>query len=84
MFTEALKKANSLCTDSLRASVLGVDVKAPQGSVTINKSCGHANVWSRVGRANSKGLFEVLFESKSAVCADPYLLGYGVNRGVYW
>jgi branched-chain amino acid transport system substrate-binding protein len=80
MFVEALKKANSLCSDTLRASVLGVDVIAPQGNVTINKSCGHANVWSRVGKANYKGQFDVLFESKSAVSADPYLLAYGVNR----
>tara|TARA_R110002096_G_scaffold78934_14_gene185519 strand:+ start:282 stop:1436 length:1155 start_codon:yes stop_codon:yes gene_type:complete len=80
MFTEALKIANSLSSDTLRASVLGADVKAPQGNVTINGACGHANVWSRVGKANCKGLFDVLFESKSAVCADPYLLAYGANR----
>jgi len=81
MFAESLKKANSLRTDALRASVLGMEYEAPQGNVSINISSGHADVWTRVGRANRSGLFDVLHASKSAVAADPYLLSYGTNRG---
>ncbi len=80
MFAEALKKANSLCTDRLRANVLGIDYEAPQGNVSINLSHGHADVWTRVGRANRSGLFDVLYASNSAVVADPYLLSYGAKR----
>ncbi len=80
MFAEALKRANSLNTDRLRANVLGFDYMAPQGNVSINSSTGHADVWTRVGRANRSGLFDVLYASNSAVMADPYLLSYGVNR----
>ncbi len=80
MFAEALKRANSLNTDRLRANVLGIDYEAPQGNVSINQLYGHADVWTRVGRANRSGLFDVLYASKSAVTADPYLLSYGANR----
>jgi branched-chain amino acid transport system substrate-binding protein len=81
MFAEALKRGNSLHTDVLRANVLGVDYEAPQGNVSINLSSGHADVWTRVGRANRSGLFDVLYASKTAVMADPYLLSYGANSG---
>jgi len=80
MFAEALKRSNSICTDKLRANVLGIEYKAPQGNVSINISAGHADVWTRVGRANRSGLFDVLHASKSAVAADPYLLTYGTSR----
>jgi branched-chain amino acid transport system substrate-binding protein len=80
MFAEALKRGNSLHTDVLRANVLGIDYEAPQGNVSINLSSGHADVWTRVGRANRSGLFDVLYSSKTAVMADPYLLSYGVTR----
>ncbi|MFK7816727.1 MAG: transporter substrate-binding domain-containing protein [Gammaproteobacteria bacterium] len=80
MFAEALKKSNSLNTDRLRANVLGIDFDAPQGNVAINLSGGHADVWTRVGRATRSGLFDILYASKSAVVADPYLLSYGAKR----
>ena len=80
MFAETLKRTNSLNTDQLKANVLGIDYEAPQGNVSINLLHGHADVWTRVGRANRSGLFDVLYASKSAVIADPYLLSYGTNR----
>ena len=80
MFAEALKRTNSLNTDRLKANVLGIDYEAPQGNVSINLLHGHADVWTRVGRANRSGLFDVLYASKSAVMADPYLLSYGTKR----
>ena len=82
MFAEALKTSNSLLTDKLRANVLGIDYEAPQGNVSINLSCGHADVWTRVGRANRSGLFDILYSSKSAVMADPYLLSYGTGKSI--
>ena len=72
MFAEALKKSNSL----------GLDYQAPQGNVSIDFSSGHADVWTRVGRANRSGLFDILYSSKSAVAADPYLLSYGTGKSI--
>jgi len=77
IFAKALKQTNSTDTDLLRSMVLGSTFEAPQGRVTINAACSHADLWSRIGRANRRGQFDVVQESLSAVLADPYLTGYG-------
>lgn len=75
LFAKALEQVNTLDPDVLRPVVLGTMVEAPQGPVTINPSCAHANVWSRVGRCNSKGTFSVVYQSSSEVTADPFMIG---------
>lgn len=79
MFARALAQANSLETDILRPMVLGAEFDAPQGRVSINPLCSHADLWTRIGRANSRGRFEMLWESLNPVPADPYLIGYGAT-----
>jgi ABC-type branched-subunit amino acid transport system substrate-binding protein len=73
MFARALEQTNSLDTDILRSMVLGSTFDAPQGKVTIDPGCSHASVWSRIGRANRTGQFEIVRESQGAVEADPFL-----------
>ncbi len=77
LFAQALTKTNSLETEHMRAAVLGENVAAPQGQVSINPGCGHANLWTRIGRANRSGQFDIVKQSNTAVNADPYLIGYG-------
>lgn len=77
MFAKALEQTNSMETEHLRPSVLGTEFDAPQGKVSINKGCSHADLWTRIGRVNRGGKFDILFESASRVSADPYLVGYG-------
>ncbi len=77
MFAQALEQTNSMETDLLRPTILGSEFEAPQGNISINKSCSHADLWTRIGRANRAGRFEILYESNSKVSADPYLIGYG-------
>lgn len=74
LFASALELVGSIDPDILRPVVLGSTVDAPQGPVTINPNCSHANVWSRVGRANRAGQFEIVSQSMSAVTADPFLI----------
>ena len=57
--------------------VLGTSFEAPQGKVVINRTCNHANLWSRIGRANRDGQFDLIQQSQEAVVADPYLVAYG-------
>ncbi len=77
MFAKALEKTNSLDTNLLRPTVLGSEFEAPQGKISINQGCSHADLWTRIGKANRAGRFDILYESKSRVSADPYLIGYG-------
>lgn len=81
MFAQALEETNTMLTDIIRANLLGAVYEAPQGQISIDLLSGHANVWTRVGRANRHGKFDVLHGSNAPVVADPYLLNYGVNRG---
>lgn len=75
LFKKALELVNTVESDVLRPIVLGSSYDAPQGNVSINPSCSHANVWSRIGRANRFGQFDVMMQSKAQVLADPFLIG---------
>lgn len=77
LFARTLTQTNSLETKQLRTSVMGAEFEAPQGSVSINPVWGHADVWTRIGRANRKGQFEIVSQSPTSVKADPYLISYG-------
>jgi ABC-type branched-subunit amino acid transport system substrate-binding protein len=79
LFAQALRATNSLETESLRPAVLGLNIDAPQGQISINPMCGHANLWARIGRVNRAGQFDIIRQSSAAVNADPYLVGYGRN-----
>jgi len=77
VFAKALEQVGTLETEVLRHAVLGTEYNAPQGNVSINETCAHTDLWTRIGRSNRQGQFDILFESKSRVDADPYLIGYG-------
>ena len=77
LFAKALEQVNSLDTEVLRSMVLGTSFDAPQGAVTVNPMSGHTDLWTRIGRANRQGQFDVVSQSKEAVHADPFLIGYG-------
>lgn len=76
LFARTLEATNSLDTTQLRSVVMGAEFEAPQGSVSINPVWGHADVWTRIGRANRQGQFDIVFQSQASVKADPYLIGY--------
>ncbi|MDA8107178.1 MAG: transporter substrate-binding domain-containing protein [Betaproteobacteria bacterium] len=77
IFAKALEQTNSTDTDLLRPMVLGSTFEAPQGRVSINATCNHADLWTRIGRVNRRGQFDVVQQSLNPVIADPYLTGYG-------
>ncbi len=77
IFARALERTNAIETEVLRPMVLGSDYEAPQGKVSINAHCAHADLWTRIGRANRRGQFDILWDSARRVLADPYLIGCG-------
>lgn len=76
VFAEALEQAGSLDTELIKSSVFGAGYQAPQGRISINSHCGHTDLWTRIGKANNNGQFDVFFESPDCVEPDPYLLSY--------
>jgi branched-chain amino acid transport system substrate-binding protein len=77
VFANALAQAGSMDTDVLRPMVLGSSLDAPQGNIAINPRSSHADLWTRIGRVNRSGQFDVIRQSRSCVTADPFLIGYG-------
>jgi ABC-type branched-subunit amino acid transport system substrate-binding protein len=77
IFAKALAQTDSLDTDILRPVVLGADFEAPQGRVSVNPTCAHTDLWTRIGRVDDHGRFEIVQESFGPVNADPYLIGSG-------
>jgi len=74
LFANALAQTNSLETDLIKQSVLGSDFDAPQGRISISAATSHTNLWSRVGRVDGRGQFEIVQQSTTPVWADPFLI----------
>jgi ABC-type branched-subunit amino acid transport system substrate-binding protein len=77
LFANALAETNSMETDLIKQSVLGADYDAPQGRVSVSASTSHTNLWSRVGRVDQRGQFEIMQQSIMPVWADPFMVGRG-------
>ena len=76
VFARALAEVNSMDPDVLRPVVLGSEFDAPQGRITIDGDSNHTNLWSRLGRANRSGQFDIIKESLLSVKPDPYLVSH--------
>lgn len=77
LFAAALEKTRTMDSDVLRKMVMETEYAAPQGQVSLDSRSGHAALWSRIGRANRAGQFDIIYESTNQVAADPFLIGYG-------
>jgi branched-chain amino acid transport system substrate-binding protein len=77
VFARALALCNSMEVDVLRPLVLGSDFEAPQGRIVIERDNNHTDLWTRIGRADDVGQFEIMRESQVAVRPDPYLVSHG-------
>ena len=74
IFARALAETNTMDTDILRPMILGSEFDAPQGRITIDRYNNHTGVWSRVGRVDHSGQFEIVGKSRDAVKPDPFLM----------
>ncbi|MCP1200595.1 transporter substrate-binding protein [Notoacmeibacter sp. MSK16QG-6] len=75
LFKKALELVNTTHPDVLRPVVLGSSLEAPQGTVSINPNCSHANVWSRIAKVNALGQFDIVQQSQNEVVSDPFMIG---------
>ena len=74
LFAQAVAEVNTMDTDVLRAAVLGREIAAPQGRVCIDYKSNHAELWTRIGRADGGGGFHILRESAVALRPDPFFV----------
>jgi len=81
VFAKALRQTNTMDTDVLRSVVLGSEFDAPQGHIVIDPDTNHTNLWTRIGRVNAVGQFDIVRESQVSLKPDPYLVCYGGVAG---
>lgn len=75
LFANTLSRTNSMDTDIVHQMVQGSDFEAPQGRIAVSSTNGHTDLWSRIGRVNRNGQFEIVRQSTVPVAADPFLIG---------
>ncbi|MBQ9626929.1 MAG: transporter substrate-binding protein, partial [Treponema sp.] len=78
----ACEKAGSFDTEKVRIAAKGLSYDAPEGIVKIDGENQHLQKRVRIGRINSKGLIDEVWESPSAIKPDPYLRTYIWAKGL--
>lgn len=81
LFARALERVGTLEPEDLRREVLGLEVAAPQGQVTIDPDNGHAYLWPRIAVTSEGRKLSIVSEPSAAMKPDPYLVNYvGLTR----
>jgi ABC-type branched-subunit amino acid transport system substrate-binding protein len=71
---QALEKVKSTEADALIFEGLpGQEFQAPQGKVKIDEKNHHTWLWARIGKANDKGQFDIVWKSNDWIRPDPWV-----------
>jgi branched-chain amino acid transport system substrate-binding protein len=73
LFAKALAQAGSLDTQRLVDAAQGLGLDAPEGPIQIDADNNHVSLTPRIGRARADGGFDIVWEGKGPIKADPYL-----------
>jgi len=73
LFALALEAAGTLDTQRLVDAAQGLSYEAPEGSIQIDPENNHTWLTPRIGRLRKDGVFDIVWQAKSAVKPDPYL-----------
>lgn len=74
LLAKAIDIAGSNEIDDVLQAMRGLEFDAPQGRVRVDANNHHTYLFSRIGRANAQGQFDILYESQSAIKPDPYAM----------
>jgi urea transport system substrate-binding protein len=71
---QAIEKVKGTDADALIYEGLpGQQFQAPQGKVKIDEKNHHTWLWSRIGKANEQGQFDVVWKSQDWIRPDPWV-----------
>ena len=71
---QAIEKVKSTDADALIFEGLpGQEFTAPQGKVKIDEKNHHTWLWSRIGKANEQGQFDIVWTSDASIRPDPWV-----------
>lgn len=79
LYARALELAGGDDPDAIAARLPGLEFDAPQGPVRIDPDNHHTELWSRIGRVNDAGKFDIIWSSESRIKPDPYFVTTSFN-----
>lgn len=74
LYARALEMAGVNEPEAVSRHLAGMEFDAPQGRIRIDPDNHHTELWSRIGRINTEGKFDILWESETRVSPDPYFV----------
>ena len=80
LLAKAILSAGSTEVDDVLQAMRGLEFEAPQGRVRVDAHNHHTYLYSRIGRANVLGQFDILYESQNALKPDPYAIAPRQNE----
>ena len=74
LLAAAIAAAGDEDVEAIRIAVPAQILEAPQGRVQIDRDTFHASLTPRIGKSGSDGRFQVVYQAREPVVADPYLV----------
>ncbi|AWG20575.1 urea ABC transporter substrate-binding protein [Flavobacterium faecale] len=72
LWKAAVEKANSFEPADVQKAIGGISFDAPEGKVSIDPITNHTVKNFMIGKANSKGQFDIVYQSEGMIKADPF------------
>lgn len=82
LWKKAVEKAGSTKVDKVREAAAEISMKAPQGTVKIDRTNHHLWQRPRIGRIRDDGQVRILRAADELVRPDPYLKSYGWAKNI--
>lgn len=82
LFARALQRTGSLDTARLVNGAHAVSFNSPEGLLSIDAENNHCALTPRIGICKSDGQFNIVWEGKEPIKADPYLSTFGFSE--FW
>ncbi|GER67941.1 hypothetical protein BpJC4_24120 [Weizmannia acidilactici] len=79
LLDDALHHTDSLSTDSLRKALARSSFEAPQGDIRFDENNHHLWQFSRIGKVNKSGGFDIVWQSDIPIEPAPFLLNTHPN-----
>jgi branched-chain amino acid transport system substrate-binding protein len=76
MFAEAAEQAGSTEVDDVARAIGVGEVEAPFGLCRVDPETNYTYCRSRIGVANGRGHFDIVYDAAEAVRPDPFLVAY--------
>jgi branched-chain amino acid transport system substrate-binding protein len=74
LYAKAVELAGDDEPDLVVRHLRGLEFDAPQGRIRIDPDNNHTELWSRIGRINAQGRFDIVWQSEARVKPDPYFV----------